>query len=183
MPKTVKKKAAKKKPTRRSTKRPLPVKPSNTTGCHPTDAVKLRALTVYHITGSIKTAAKDVGYTDKTIYEWLKDSKIVDAAKEIANKYLDIKCSEIVELSHQGIIEKIDTKEKRKEVSAEALNRMFGTAADKLMAIRGLNKSTVKHEGEMEIKHYLMTQYILIKEQAKKESIDDSKNRIKEHLG
>lgn len=184
MPKKVKKKSAKAKATRKSTKRPLPTKKAEGVNrCHPTDEVKLRGLSVYYITGSIKTAAKDVGYNQMSIYRWLKDEKIVAAAKEIANKYLDIKCSRMAELSFQGMEEKIDTKAKREGASLEVLNRIFGTAMDKLMMVRGLNKSIVKNEGELTVKHELMQQYILIKEQLKKESINDSKNRIKEHLG
>ncbi len=147
LPKSAKKKASKKKPTRKSTRRPLPTKkPKTTKGCHPTDEVKLRGLAVYYITGSTKTAADDVGYSQKTIYEWLKNPKMVEVAKKKANEFLDARCSEIVDLAHRGIVEKINTSVKRKEVSPEAMNRILGTALDKLMTIRELNKSVVKNE-------------------------------------
>lgn len=45
-----------------------------------------------------------------------------------------------------------------------------------------VEKKEIDAKGEITVKHKLMQQYILIKEQLKKESINDSKNRIKEHL-
>ena len=159
-------------------------KPKGINGKNAAPEAKLRALSVYFITGSIKTAAKDIGYSTRAIYEWLKIPEIVAKAKKKANEFLDARCSEIVDLAHQGIVEKISTIKKRKEVSPEAMNRILGTALDKLMVIRELNKTKQEITGNFNFnrtEHYV----IEIAEKEAKERLNklvSSKNRIKDAL-
>jgi len=121
---------------------------------HATDELKTQALAFYFITGSIKVAATKFKRNEKTLYQWIKESpEIVKKAKNIANDRLDAKCTEIVDLAHRGIIEKIDTKAKRAKASLKELNFVLGTSLDKLMDIRGLKKTKVVGDPDEPMHH------------------------------
>ena len=132
--------------------------------------------------GTFEKAAKALGTSKSTIVNHFNDFPQFHAeAKELSEAKLTAPLLEIAELACNLQLKKL--KDSEAKIAPQVLNMIVGTAYDKLLILKGLNKQKVEHSGKVEHVHKEVAEYIIDLDKAKKQveelNANSSKNRIK----
>ena len=128
------------------------------------------ALTLYFSTGSCKQVERDLKVPHPTLIRWLGQyTDLVKEAKEKAAERTEIRLTRIIDLSLDRQIANLESK--KMEITPETLNRIMGTAIDKLCLVQGKPTST----GRMELSGKVQFTF---GDANLKPFIPDSKNRM-----
>lgn len=157
----MKKKVVKKRRGRKS-------KPANE--ADPGQRIKiLSALTLYFATGSYNQVQKDLKVPRPTLARWLGQyTDLAEEAKKKAAERTEIRLTRIIDLTLDLQIKNLESK---KGITPETLNRIMGTAIDKLCLVQGKPTSTGKMELGGKVEFTFGTKNLT-------SIIPDSKNRM-----
>lgn len=108
-------------------------------------AKRLQAIFAYEYTGSCRKAAELIGVSHDTVMKYYNSAtpEEIQAAKNYANDNFEKDMACIFNLAIQKMKNQLEIEG---GVHLSILNKIAGTMADKLLMIRGLNKSNIKHE-------------------------------------
>jgi len=114
------------------------------------DKAKAAAALVLAEGGSYRQAAKAAGVSHTAVFAWRRDDVTFANAVISQRRPMEDLCAAIVELSGGEIVKRLKDEAKIEAMEPEVLNRIMGTAADKLVAMERI-RAPLKVELKAEV--------------------------------